>query len=100
MPSNPIKLSPSDLTFLWDECPRCFYLKYSAWYPSTGCSLSSHFWRNRPPDESPIKIPRLVRSSDHVRVHVLTLVDHTVHLLEELVADANFPTNFVRMLAH
>ncbi len=22
-----IKLSPSDLTFLWDECPRCFYLK-------------------------------------------------------------------------
>ena len=22
-----IKISPSDLTFLWDECPRCFYLK-------------------------------------------------------------------------
>jgi hypothetical protein len=21
------KLSPSDLTFLWNECPRCFYLK-------------------------------------------------------------------------
>lgn len=21
------KLSPSDLTFLWDECPRCFYFK-------------------------------------------------------------------------
>ena len=21
------KLAPSDLTFLWDECPRCFYLK-------------------------------------------------------------------------
>ncbi len=21
------KLSPSDLTFLWSECPRCFYLK-------------------------------------------------------------------------
>jgi len=21
------QLSPSDLTFLWDECPRCFYLK-------------------------------------------------------------------------
>jgi hypothetical protein len=21
------KLSPSDLTFLWDSCPRCFYLK-------------------------------------------------------------------------
>jgi hypothetical protein len=26
MASN-FKLSPSDLTFLWDECPRCFYLK-------------------------------------------------------------------------
>lgn len=24
---NHYKLSPSDLTFLWDECPRCFYLK-------------------------------------------------------------------------
>ncbi len=22
------KISPSDLTFLWDECKRCFYLKY------------------------------------------------------------------------
>jgi CRISPR/Cas system-associated exonuclease Cas4 (RecB family) len=29
MPPSPTswKLSPSDLTFLWDECPRCFYLK-------------------------------------------------------------------------
>jgi len=26
--TDPIKLSPSDLTFLWDECKRCFYLKY------------------------------------------------------------------------
>ena len=25
--ANHYKLSPSDLTFLWDECPRCFYLK-------------------------------------------------------------------------
>ncbi len=23
----PFLISPSDLTFLWDECPRCFYLK-------------------------------------------------------------------------
>lgn len=22
------KFSPSELTFLWDECPRCFYLKH------------------------------------------------------------------------
>ncbi len=28
MPTNLIKLSPSELTFLWDECPRCFYLKH------------------------------------------------------------------------
>ena len=28
MPTSPIKLSPSELTFLWDECPRCFYLKH------------------------------------------------------------------------
>jgi hypothetical protein len=27
MPANIWKLSPSDLTFLWDDCPRCFYLK-------------------------------------------------------------------------
>jgi hypothetical protein len=27
MPTQPWKLSPSDLTFLWSECPRCFYLK-------------------------------------------------------------------------
>jgi hypothetical protein len=27
MPVHIWKLSPSDLTFLWDECPRCFYLK-------------------------------------------------------------------------
>lgn len=25
--TNTYKLSPSDLTFLWDECQRCFYLK-------------------------------------------------------------------------
>jgi hypothetical protein len=24
---NPFKLSPSMLTFFWDECPRCFYLQ-------------------------------------------------------------------------
>lgn len=24
---DPIKLSPSQLTFAWDECPRCFYLQ-------------------------------------------------------------------------
>lgn len=28
MRKRAIKLNPSDLTFLWDECKRCFYLKY------------------------------------------------------------------------
>ena len=27
IPMNTYKLSPSDLTFLWDDCKRCFYLK-------------------------------------------------------------------------
>jgi hypothetical protein len=26
-PSRVVKLAPSDLTFLWDECQRCFWLK-------------------------------------------------------------------------
>jgi len=26
-PTGPIMLAPSDFAFLWDECPRCFYLK-------------------------------------------------------------------------
>jgi hypothetical protein len=25
---NTFKLSPSDLTYLWDDCPRCFWLRY------------------------------------------------------------------------
>ena len=27
------KLSPSDFAFLWDECPRCFYLKVVLGFP-------------------------------------------------------------------
>jgi hypothetical protein len=26
-PANVVKLAPSDLTFLWDECQRCFWFK-------------------------------------------------------------------------
>ncbi|MFN2243826.1 MAG: FAD-dependent oxidoreductase, partial [Anaerolineae bacterium] len=32
-PPQTWKLSPSDLTFLWDECPRCFYLKVVHGFP-------------------------------------------------------------------
>jgi hypothetical protein len=28
MMTDIVTLSPSDLTFLWSQCPRCFYLKY------------------------------------------------------------------------
>jgi hypothetical protein len=27
MKNQPLKLSPSDFTFLWEQCKRCFYLK-------------------------------------------------------------------------
>lgn len=27
------RLSPSDFAFLWEECPRCFYLKIARGYP-------------------------------------------------------------------
>jgi len=30
------KLSPSDLTFLWDECKRCFYLKIRSGFKRPG----------------------------------------------------------------
>jgi hypothetical protein len=30
---KPLKLSPSDFAFLWDECRRCFYLKVVSGFP-------------------------------------------------------------------
>ncbi len=50
-----IKLSPSDLTFLWDECPRCFYLKVtgrlsrpSTAFPSIFSSIDSVALEDQP----------------------------------------------------
>ena len=37
------KLSPSDLTFLWDECPRCFYLKVARKFSRSGSPFPSIF---------------------------------------------------------
>jgi hypothetical protein len=31
--NEPWRLSPSDLTFLYDECPRCFWLKVAQGFP-------------------------------------------------------------------
>lgn len=39
------KLSPSDLTFLWDECPRCFYLKVVHGYARPGGAFPRIFSR-------------------------------------------------------
>jgi hypothetical protein len=43
MATTPFKLSPSDLTFLWDECKRCFYLKVAAEYPRPAAAFPSIF---------------------------------------------------------
>ncbi|HUV29206.1 MAG TPA: PD-(D/E)XK nuclease family protein [Anaerolineales bacterium] len=39
------KLSPSDLTFLWDECPRCFYLKVVRNFNRPGLAFPKIFTR-------------------------------------------------------
>ena len=36
--NNLYKLSPSDLTFLWDECQRCFYLKVVRKFIDDSCA--------------------------------------------------------------
>jgi hypothetical protein len=42
--TNPLfKLSPSDLTFLWDECPRCFYLKIAKGFNRPATAFPSIF---------------------------------------------------------
>jgi hypothetical protein len=40
-----LKLSPSDLTFLWDECLRCFYLKVARNYRRPAAPFPSIFNR-------------------------------------------------------
>lgn len=39
------RLSPSDLTFLWDECPRCFYLKVARKFNRPAMPFPSIFGR-------------------------------------------------------
>ncbi len=59
-------LSPSDLTFLWDGCPRCFYLKvkhklqYSGVFPSMFGkmgNLTSEFYAGKPASEISPNLP-------------------------------------------
>lgn len=42
---TPYKISPSDLTFLWDECPRCFYLKVKHGFKRPSAPFPSIFTR-------------------------------------------------------
>lgn len=63
----PYKLSPSELTFLWDECPRCFYLKVArgigrplAPFPSIFNRidrLMKDFFQDRPTTDFSDKLP-------------------------------------------
>jgi hypothetical protein len=64
---NNYKLSPSDLTFLWDECQRCFYLKVVRKFnrPSTAFPkifniidlLMKDFFYDLPADEISPELP-------------------------------------------
>jgi hypothetical protein len=66
-PKNIFKLSPSDLTFLWDECPRCFYLKVARGFnrPATAFpsifskidKLMKDFFTNQPTSEIARELP-------------------------------------------
>ncbi len=40
-----IKLSPSELTFLWDECRRCFYLKVMQKFNRPSAPMAKIFTR-------------------------------------------------------
>ena len=60
------KLSPSDLTFLWDSCKHCFYLKvkhnivYRGGFPSIFgkmANLTSDFYQDKPTSEISPDLP-------------------------------------------
>jgi hypothetical protein len=73
------KLSPSDLTFLWDECPRCFYLKVvhkfnrpSTPFPSIFSkidSLMKDYFTGRSPQEFSPALPPGVISFSGLSLH-------------------------------
>jgi len=60
------KLSPSDLTFLWDSCKKCFYLKvkhnivYRGGFPSIFgkmANLTSNFYQDKSTSEISHELP-------------------------------------------
>ncbi|MBN2149572.1 MAG: PD-(D/E)XK nuclease family protein [Anaerolineales bacterium] len=63
---TPYLLSPSDLTFLWEGCKRCFYLKvkhkiqYAGAFPgifSKMANLTSQFYAGKPSEEISPTLP-------------------------------------------
>jgi hypothetical protein len=100
MPDDPIKLSPSDLTFLWDECPRCFYLKHihgilrpAAPFPSVFGAIDrlmkAHF-AGRPAAEIDSSLPPGVINVSEKWVESLpiTLAGHTLSVFFRGKTDA------------
>ncbi|MEP0805684.1 MAG: hypothetical protein HRF47_09355 [Chloroflexota bacterium] len=84
----PYRLSPSDLTFLWDECPRCFYLKVkhdfrrpAVPFPSiftTIDGLMKDFFQDQPTEALETNLPpgRVLFSGKRVQSAPLTLPGH------------------------
>ena len=76
---NIVNLAPSDLTFLWDECPRCFYLKVkegqrrpSTPFPAVFNRLDKaqkNFFKGRPVEEVDPSLPAGIVAQQDVRVH-------------------------------
>jgi hypothetical protein len=90
MSNSLIKLSPSDLTFLWDECPRCFYLKHvhginrpAAPFPSIFGAIDrlmkAHYAGRPTSDLDPSLAPGNVSVSEQwIESLPISLPDHTL----------------------
>jgi len=76
--SDMYKLSPSDLTFLWDSCKHCFYLKvkhnivYRGGFPSIFgkmANLTSNFYQDKPTSELSPELPpgRMIFKEKYVK---------------------------------
>jgi hypothetical protein len=94
------KLAPSDLTFLWDECPRCFYLKVvhnfnrpAAPFPKIFSRIDrlmkDHFGGRSTGELSPNLPPGAIRFADlRVASEPIWLPDHPQSCYLKGVADS------------
>lgn len=98
--SNALKLSPSDLTFLWDECPRCFYLKVARNFSRPAAPfpkifsridrlMKDHFSERSTGELSPDLPPGVIRFSDlRVASDLIWLPGHAQPCYLKGVADS------------